>query len=123
MSAYSTMKCIFNVVKETLCDVKDIFFELLYYLFTYKLQEFRRKEIYMNDTAPFNYDNILSAIARVSLVEKTSKAGNPYIDGQIYLLNGYSIRLGYIDNNQKQAIKDSLKLAIQNPFNAPEVEG
>lgn len=66
----------------------------------------------MTDNAtPLNYDNIISAVARVSLQTKTSKAGNPYVDGKLHLLNGYVIRLGYLDENLQQAVRDSIQLA------------
>lgn len=71
----------------------------------------------MNDTAPLNKDNIISAVSRVSLETKTSKAGNPYVDGKLHLLNGYVIRLGFIDENLQQAIRDSLALANKNGTN------
>lgn len=70
-----------------------------------------------------NYDNALSAVSRLSLETKTSKAGNPYIDGKLHLLNGYTIRLSYIDENLAQAIKDSLKLAQDQRNDNPILPG
>ena len=38
-----------------------------------------------------NHDNALPSIARFSLVEKTSKAGNLYTEGILHLNNDYQI--------------------------------
>ena len=58
-----------------------------------------------------NHDNALPAIARFSLAEKTSKAGNLYTEGILHLNNDYQIRVEFLVPNLITAIKESLKLA------------
>ena len=58
-----------------------------------------------------NHDNALPSIARLSLVEKTSKVGNLYTEGILHLNNDYQIRVEFLAPNLITAIKESLKLA------------
>lgn len=65
-----------------------------------------------NDSTPLQSDNIISAIARVSVRSSISKTGKPYTVATVHLLNGYSFD-AFLDANQQQAVRDSLNRGQQ----------
>lgn len=69
-----------------------------------------------------NHDNAISATSRLKLETKTSKAGNQYVEGTLYLVNDYPLRLDFLNEQAIWAINDALKVAQAHTQSQPIVD-
>jgi len=72
---------------------------------------------------PLNIDNALSLIERFEIKSGvSSKTGNPYTVGTLYLVNGFPVELKYPTDQVLYGIRDALDKAQKNPSDDAKID-